>query len=187
MAIQAISYGDHAAADVRVVVVGSAAARGSVKGALGRDADAVVEAARDLGREPGAVVAVVADAAAARDAFEAGAEGIVLASELERTLPATVSAVASGQVVVPRILQGRLERPAFTAREKQVLSLIVLGCTNRDIARRLHVAETTVKSHVKSSFHKLGVSSRSEACAKILDPREGLGLGILGLSEAARR
>jgi DNA-binding NarL/FixJ family response regulator len=139
------------------------------------------------GAQVPATVAVVPNAEVAREALEAGAAGVVLSADLDRALEPTIRAVAAGQVVVPAALRGSVERPAFTAREKQVLSLIVLGCTNRDIARRLHVAETTVKSHVKSSFHKLGVSSRSEACAKILDPREGLGLGILGLSEAARR
>jgi DNA-binding NarL/FixJ family response regulator len=130
-------------------------------------------------------VVVVADDTAGRDALEAGAAGVVVASELDGALAPTVRAVAAGQLVVPPALRGRLERPVFTSREKQVLSMIVLGCTNRDIARRLHIAETTVKSHVKSSFQKLGVHSRSHACARILDPSEGLGLGILGLTPAA--
>jgi len=44
-----------------------------------------------------------------------------------------------------------------------------------------------VKSHLSSAFTKLGVRSRSEAAALILDPRESLGMGILGIVQPAER
>jgi DNA-binding NarL/FixJ family response regulator len=50
--------------------------------------------------------------------------------------------------------------------------------TNSQIASELFLAESTVKSHLSSAFAKLGVSSRSEAVAVILDPERGPGLGI---------
>ena len=130
-------------------------------------------------------VVVAPDAASARRALELGADGVVLEWEAATALDATVRAVASGQIVIPRELHERQQRPALSARERQVLSMIVLGCSNREIARRLHVAETTVKTHVKSAFRKLGVRTRAEACSRILDPVYGLGPGILGLSPAA--
>jgi len=75
--------------------------------------------------------------------------------------------------------QRRAVRPrALTAREKQILTLVVAGLTNSQIASELFLAESTVKSHLSSAFGKLAVSSRSEAVAVILDPERGPGLGI---------
>ena len=72
---------------------------------------------------------------------------------------------------------GRFGR-GLTTREKQILTLMVTGQTNSQIASELFLAESTVKSHLSSAFGKLGVSSRSEAAAVILDPDRGHGLGI---------
>ena len=70
---------------------------------------------------------------------------------------------------------------ALTNREKQILGLVVGGLTNAQIARELYLAESTVKSHLSSAFMKLGVSSRNEAVAVILDPVRGSTLGIRGM------
>jgi DNA-binding NarL/FixJ family response regulator len=56
--------------------------------------------------------------------------------------------------------------PDLTAREAQVLRLMVVGATNRAIAQRLVVAEDTVKSHVKHILRKLGVVNRAQAIAR---------------------
>jgi DNA-binding NarL/FixJ family response regulator len=61
--------------------------------------------------------------------------------------------------------------------------MVVLGFSNGEIARKLHLAETTVKSHLSSTFRKLGVRSRSEAAALVLDGQSGLGLGVLTISD----
>ena len=55
-----------------------------------------------------------------------------------------------------------------------MLALLVAGLTNRQIAARLYLAESTVKTHVTSAFSKLGVRSRKDAAAILLDPAEGL-------------
>jgi LuxR family maltose regulon positive regulatory protein len=54
----------------------------------------------------------------------------------------------------------------LTAREAEVLELIAVGLSNRDIADRLFVATSTVKSYTNSIFRRLGVASRTEAVAE---------------------
>ena len=84
--------------------------------------------------------------------------------------------------MLPRELFTGAAPPVFSPREKQVLGMVVLGFTNGEIAGKLFIAESTVKSHLNSSFAKLGVRSRAEAAARILSAENGLGLGILGIS-----
>jgi DNA-binding NarL/FixJ family response regulator len=111
--------------------------------------------------------------------MRAGASGVVLAADLERALAPTVAAVAAGQAVLPSLAERQLARPALSVRERQVLSLVVMGLMNGEIAAQLFVAESTVKSHLSSAFAKLGVRSRNEAVELILDPDADAGLGIL--------
>ena len=53
--------------------------------------------------------------------------------------------------------------PHLTPREGEVLGLLTGGNTNREIAKKLHVTEGTVKAHLSSLYRKLGVSNRTEA------------------------
>jgi DNA-binding NarL/FixJ family response regulator len=118
---------------------------------------------------------------AVRAALAAGAAGVVLLDDLDAALWPCLQAVQSGQTCVPRGHWRQIEPPALSAREKQVLGLVVMGYMNSQIAAQLFLAESTVKSHLSSAFGKLGVRSRNEAVSMILDPERGLGMGILGL------
>jgi DNA-binding NarL/FixJ family response regulator len=122
-----------------------------------------------------------------RRALSIGADGVVIERDLEQTLVVTVHALASGQLVVPRAAYRSVRKPQLTYREKQVLALAVAGQTNAQIGARLYLAESTVKSHLSSAFRQLGVASRREAAALVLDPDQGLGLSVLALTGGQAR
>ncbi len=140
---------------------------------LGLEGHAPMRALRRL-REalPDARIVVIANPTRDHDvrrALRAGADGLVLKSNVERALAPTVRAVLAGQLVMPRRHRHHLEKRALSYREQQVLSLVVRGATNRQAADALIVSESTVKGHLASAFAKLGVRSRAEAAAVLLD------------------
>lgn len=114
-----------------------------------------------------------------RKALDAGARALVPLDKVSDALLPVIGAVRAGQVSVPGPSGGEAGRKVLTAREKQILGQVVLGMTNGEIAAKLVLAESTVKSHLSSAFAKLGVASRYEATALILNPATGVGLGIL--------
>jgi len=120
---------------------------------------------------------------ALRSLFAELVDGLILDEDVDRCLVLSVRNACAGQVSFPQSLRGTLTRPALSAREKQVLGMVVLGLTNGEIAHKLRLSESTIKSHLSSSFTKLGVRSRAEAAALILDPGAGLGTGILAISD----
>ena len=130
---------------------------------------------------PVVVVTSATEGTGVRQALHAGADGVVNEAELDASLGPVAQAVFAGQLSLPRRLHRCVFRPAFSHREKQVLALMVEGAPNRQIADRLFLAESTVKSHLASAFQKLGVRSRKEAAALLVDPDEGLGTSILGV------
>jgi DNA-binding NarL/FixJ family response regulator len=138
-----------------------------------------------LGSERNHVACVlVCDRASGREvrrALARGFDGVVFSEDLEVALESVVIAVCAGQVSVPRESREQMRPPSLTTREKQILGLVVMGLTNGEIASKLFLAESTVKSHLSSAFAKLDVSSRNEAVGLILDPERGRGLGILSI------
>jgi DNA-binding NarL/FixJ family response regulator len=149
------------------------------------DADALERTRAVRRAHPDARVVVVPRAATMRgfrELVSAGADALVLAEDAEGCLALAVSSACAGQLSFPLALRGALAKPVLSTREKQVLGLVVLGLTNGEIAQKLHLSQNTVKTHLSSSFSKLGVRSRSEATALILDPETGLGPGILTIT-----
>jgi DNA-binding NarL/FixJ family response regulator len=129
-----------------------------------------------------AIMPADATNASLRRALLAGASGIALDDELERTLVPTTRAVLAGQLTVPIALGRQIAPRPLSHREKQILALVVVGRTNREIAHKLFLAESTVKTHLSSAFRKLDARSRSEAVARISDPENGYGPTILELA-----
>jgi two-component system, NarL family, response regulator len=127
---------------------------------------------------PDARIVVIAEPSREHDVrrvLRAGADGLVLQSEVERTLVPTVRAVLAGQLSLPRQHRHQLEKRALSYREQQVLGLVINGATNRQAADALTLTESTVKGHLASAFEKLGVRSRSEAAVVVLDPEAEAG------------
>jgi DNA-binding NarL/FixJ family response regulator len=151
---------------------------GALSRAVGRELDRL---RATVGDAPIVIVCSEIRAGELRVALAAGADAVVLEEDLASTLGPSLAAVRAGQVCVPRRHARQVEPAALSAREKQILGLVVMGYMNGQIAERLFVAESTVKSHLSSAFGKLGVRSRNEAVDLILDSERGLGMGILGI------
>ncbi len=117
-----------------------------------------------------------------RRSILAGACGYILRDEIEAQLVPALRAVESGLIVIPHEEQMQVGTPTLSPRERQVMAMVVMGYMNCEIANQLHLAESTVKSHLSSVFVKLGVRSRSEAVELILDDDGGLGRGIVAVT-----
>jgi DNA-binding NarL/FixJ family response regulator len=124
---------------------------------------------RDARQPAVVVISPPATGTGVRRALDAGADGLVFDPELERALAATVRAVSIGQSVVPGKFRASVEKPVLSHRENQVLMLVRKGLTNAEIAKRLFLAESTIKSHLSSIFTKFGVRSRKEVAAAVID------------------
>ncbi len=118
-----------------------------------------------------------------REALQAGAIGYLLKNVSAEDLAAAIrEAYAGRSTLAPEAIQALIQAdssgaardqdPAqkygLTARESEVLALMVEGLNNPGIAERLVVSRSTAKAHVSNILSKLGVSNRAEAVALAL-------------------
>jgi NarL family two-component system response regulator LiaR len=110
-------------------------------------------------------------------ALRAGALSYLLKNVSAQELATAIQAAHAGRpTLAPEATQALIQaanhppEPGddLTAREREVLALMVDGLHNSDIAERLVVSRSTVKSHVSNILSKLGVSSRAEAISLAL-------------------
>jgi DNA-binding NarL/FixJ family response regulator len=142
-----------------------------------------LEALAELARGTTPVHTIMLTAAIERtqivEALQLGARGIVLKDSATQLLMKAVRSVMAGQywlgresvsdlVAALRDLmprggeEGPQKRFGITPREMEVISTIVAGYTNKDIAQKFSISEQTVKHHLTNIFDKLGVSNRLE-------------------------
>jgi two-component system NarL family response regulator len=100
--------------------------------------------------------------------LRAGARGYILKGESGRDdVLQCIRAVYTGEMWIHPVAAARLAQrmtmPPLTSREMEVLQLMVVGKSNKEIGSSLHVTEGTVKVHVNHILAKLGVSGRVEA------------------------
>jgi two-component system nitrate/nitrite response regulator NarL len=116
-------------------------------------------------------------------AVQGGAGGYFLKEADREAILDAVTAVARGGTAIDPVLQVGVfeqirlrgtgeERPILTAREREVLTLMARGMSGPQIAERLIVALTTVKTHQARLYEKLGVAERAAAVAEAM--RRGL-------------
>jgi two-component system, NarL family, nitrate/nitrite response regulator NarL len=125
------------------------------------------------------------------DAVRAGASGYLLKEAELSDIVVGIRAAAAGHSTIAARVAGHLlrsartnvagsprgsslEGPALSPRERDVLTLVVDGCDNAEIAGRLYVSPSTVKNHVSRLLEKLGVDNRVQAATFAI--REGLSL-----------
>jgi NarL family two-component system response regulator LiaR len=115
-----------------------------------------------------------------KNALEAGAIGYLLKDVSADELAKAIRAAHSGRVTLsPEAAQALVQtanQPPMpgldlTEREREVLSLMIEGLNNTQIAGRLTVSPSTIKSHVSNILSKLGVASRTEAVTLALRNR----------------
>jgi len=105
-------------------------------------------------------------------ALEAGAQSYLLKAMSHADLANAIRAVASGLKYIPasisKSLAARPPHSELSAREMQVLELIVKGHSNREIGQKLRISEATVKWHVNIILSRLNVSDRTQAAVAAL-------------------
>jgi DNA-binding NarL/FixJ family response regulator len=145
----------------------------------GSGADLIKELRDSRPRATALVLSATADRRHLATAIEAGAAGVVHKSAPMGELVEAVRRLATGDQLLSqeeviealRFLtrereshrEARLASDRLTPREREVLQALAEGSSDREIARRLHVGEGTVHSHVTNILSKLEVSSRLQA------------------------
>jgi DNA-binding NarL/FixJ family response regulator len=142
-----------------------------------------LEALREMSADATSVRVILLTAAAEKDqiveALQLGARGVVLKDSATQILLKSIHAVMNGEYWVGResvsnlvqYLRGlvgsstnaaRQRRYGLTPRELEIVSAVVAGYANKEIAEHFKISEDTVKHHLSNIFDKVGVSTRLE-------------------------
>ena len=108
-------------------------------------------------------------------------DGVILKAVTGEALVESLERIFAGESVG---LDELIESPtaaALSEREQEVLALMALGLSNRQIAHELYLSVDTIKTHVRSVFSKLGVANRTQAALVAAD----LGVGPPASRESA--
>lgn len=133
---------------------------------------------RDGSPTRGLILSAFHDSALVYDALLAGAAGYLTKDSGRREICEAISRVRQGETVLSPSLQNGLAQQIrqrghdqgvrLTPREREILVLTAEGCSNPEIGRRLHLAPTTIKTHLQHVYEKLGVSDRTAAVAEAM-------------------
>jgi two-component system response regulator NreC len=144
-----------------------------VKLGTGSGIDAIAEI-----REIGARVVMLSmenDVAAARRAFERGAQAYVLKDAAADDLTTAIAAVLDDRMYVHQSLAARfvLSEPEddLSDRERDVLRLIALGYTNQEIAKQLFLSVRTIEAHRRHILNKLRLETRADLVRYAIEHR----------------
>jgi DNA-binding NarL/FixJ family response regulator len=141
------------------------------------------------------MLTVTSDEGAVLDAVLAGASGYLLKDATLPEIVRGIRAAAAGQsLIAPAVAGDLLARlrghgapgvptappaaPELSPRELDVLRLVVAGCDNNEIGRRLHLSASTIKHHVSGTLETLGVDNRIQAAVTAVR------LGLVGERDA---
>jgi len=109
-------------------------------------------------------------------AIEAGAKGYLLKDTPREELFSAIRTASSGEsVLAPTVatrLMNRMRSPAeenLSVREIEVLELVAIGNSNKEIGKTLHISTATVKTHLIHIYNKLGVGDRTAAVTTALE------------------
>jgi len=135
------------------------------------------------------MLTVSEDAQDLMDALRAGASGYLLKNIETDMLVDAIRRAAQGDSVVsqqmtakliqgvrtpPKVDSAIVERDRFSPRERDILAALAHGESNKEIARKLDLAESTVKIHVQNIFKKLHMSSRVQVALYAVEHGFGL-------------
>ncbi|HEY6643836.1 response regulator transcription factor [Povalibacter sp.] len=97
-------------------------------------------------------------------AVAAGASGFIPKSFTADEMVAAIKRVLEGEVFMPKEQASATgDNSSLTLRQLEVIQMLGRGCSNKEIARALDVAERTVKAHVSAVFEALNVRNRTQA------------------------
>src|SRR5918995_116238 len=121
------------------------------------------------------------DLALAWATLKNGADGFVHAEMDPAQVLRAVEVVQRGELAAPRQLLGYLlhqnEKPEIgdlSARQGEILEMVVEGSSNAQIARRLYLTESTIKQHLRAVYKVLGVSNRTQAAKTMREHAGGV-------------